>query len=93
MILSDRIFDSKVEAGMPSLAAAPDNPDTLPWFAPGRLREGVTGVTGVAEWDAVAHQETAKSHRENGVRRFTQAALPDERLVLITAKALRDAQC
>ena len=30
LIFRDRIFDSKVEAGMPSLAAAPDNPDTLP---------------------------------------------------------------
>jgi hypothetical protein len=26
----DLIFDSKVDAGMPSLAAAPDDPDTLP---------------------------------------------------------------
>src|SRR6266481_387227 len=30
LIFRDRIFDSKVEAGMPSLAAAPDDPDTLP---------------------------------------------------------------
>src|ERR1700758_2617274 len=30
LIFRDRIFDSKVDAGMPSLAAAPDDPDTLP---------------------------------------------------------------
>ncbi len=43
--------------------------------------------SGVTEWDAVADQETAKSHRQKRVRRFTQAApksLPDERLLRIT---------
>src|SRR5258707_6394237 len=30
LILSDLIFDSKVEPGKPSLAAAPDGPDTCP---------------------------------------------------------------
>ena len=30
LILSDLIFDSKVDPGRPSLAAAPDGPDTCP---------------------------------------------------------------
>src|SRR6266853_192519 len=30
LILSDLIFDSKVDPGKPSLAAAPDGPDTCP---------------------------------------------------------------
>ncbi len=30
LILRDLIFDSRVEAGIPSLAAAPDGPDTRP---------------------------------------------------------------
>ena len=30
LILSERILDSRVEAGMPSWAAAPDGPDTRP---------------------------------------------------------------
>jgi hypothetical protein len=30
LILRDLIFDSRVEGGMPSLAAAPDGPDTRP---------------------------------------------------------------
>jgi hypothetical protein len=30
LIFSDLIFDSKVDPGKPSLAAAPDSPDTCP---------------------------------------------------------------
>jgi hypothetical protein len=30
LIFSDLIFDSKVDPGKPSLAAAPDGPDTCP---------------------------------------------------------------
>jgi hypothetical protein len=30
LIFNDRIFDSRVEAGMPKTAAAPEGPDTLP---------------------------------------------------------------
>src|SRR5271156_1911459 len=30
LIFSERIFDSRVEAGTPSIAAAPESPETLP---------------------------------------------------------------
>src|ERR1700688_70238 len=33
LIFSDLIFDSRVDPGMPSLAAAPDGPDTRPRLA------------------------------------------------------------
>jgi hypothetical protein len=32
-IFNDRIFDSSVDRGMPSLAAAPDGPNTRPWHS------------------------------------------------------------
>src|SRR5258705_5246078 len=31
LMLSDRIFDSKVDRAIPSLAAAPDGPNIRPW--------------------------------------------------------------
>ena len=33
LILSDRIFDSRVDRAIPSLAAAPEGPNTRPWHS------------------------------------------------------------